>query len=395
MPATIQFYKSLCKSLFAATLFLAATVAAYAQIPANQPVPKGFSKADIQAVDKAVNNFMQKYHVPGLSFAIAKGDSLKIRRTYGYADTAKKEKVKPSNRFRIASVSKPFTSAAIMLLIEQGKLHLTDKVFGAGGVLGTTYGSQPYKQWVTDITIQNLLEHTGGGWNRDGDDPMFLHTEMNQAQLISWAVDNMPVTKKPGTYYSYSNFGYCLLGRVIEKVSGTPYEQFIKKNILAKCGINTMQIGGNTLAEQKPDEVYYYGNKGDDDPYKMDERRMDSHGGWIATATDLVKFLVRLNYNAYKPEILTTATLAELYTPSLPGSDYAKGWLTNSDNNHWHNGSLPGEQALVVNTGSGFSWAVLVNTRTDGNFSGDLDQLMWQIKESIKSWPDVDLFGNK
>ena len=383
-----------CKSISLLFLFLFAfAIKALAQISANQTVPKGFSRADIQAVDNAVNSFMQKYHVPGLSFAIAKGDSLKIRRTYGYADTAKKEKVKPSSRFRIASVSKPFTSAAIMLLIEQGKLHLTDKVFGTGGVLGTIYGSQPYKQWVTDITIQNLLEHTAGGWNNETEDPMFMHTELNQAQLISWALDNRPLTNKPGTHYAYSNFGYCLLGRVIEKVSRTPYEQFIKKNILAKCGITTMQIGGNTLAEQKRDEVYYYGNKGDDDPYKMDERRMDSHGGWIATATDLVKFLVHMNYNPHKPELLEPSTLKVLYTPSLQGSGYAKGWAVNSANNHWHNGSLPGEQALAVNTSSGFSWAVLVNTRTDGNFSGDLDGLMWQIKESIKSWSDVDLFG--
>lgn len=385
-----------CKSISLLFLFLfACAIKTLAQIPANQPSPKGFSATEIQAVDNAVNSFMQKYHVPGLSFAIAKGDSLKIQRTYGLADSVKKQLVMPASRFRIASVSKPFTSAAIMLLIEQGKLHLTDKVFGTGGVLGTTYGSQPYKQWVTDITIQNLLEHTGGGWNNESEDPMFMHTEMNQAKLISWALDNRPLINKPGTHYAYSNFGYCLLGRVIEKISGTPYEQFIKKNILAKCGITTMQIGGNTLAEQKPDEVYYYGNKGDDDPYKMDERRMDSHGGWIATATDLVKFLVCMNYNPHKPELLKPATLKDLYTPSLQGSNYAKGWAVNSANNHWHNGSLPGEQALAVNTSSGFSWAILVNTRTDGNFSGDLDRLMWQVKESIKNWPDVDLFGEK
>ncbi|MDB5158354.1 MAG: class beta-lactamase-related serine hydrolase, partial [Mucilaginibacter sp.] len=250
------------------------------------------------------------------------------------------------------------------------------------------------KQWVTDITVQNLLEHTAGGWNNETEDPMFMHTEMNQAQLISWSLDNRPLANKPGTHYAYSNFGYCLLGRVIEKISGLPYQQFIQKNILAKCGITTMEIGGNTLAEKKPNEVRYY-DSSEEDPYKMDARRMDSHGGWIATATDLVKFLVRVNYNSYKPELLKTGTLAEMYTPSSPDPTYAKGWNVNSANNHWHNGSLPGEQALAVNTGSGFSWAVLVNTRTGGNFSGDLDRLMWQIKGCIKSWPDIDLFGKK
>ena len=371
-------------------LLVAIAISTTAQIRANQPAPKDFYIFDIHDVDVAVNAFMQKYHVPGLSFTIAKGDSLKIQRTYGYADSAKNELVKPESRFRIASVSKPFTSAAIMLLIEQGKLKLSDKVFGNDGVLSKDYGIQPYKKWITDITIQNLLEHTAGGWGNSGNDPMFMNSKMSQRELIGWTLNNMPLVHEPGTHYEYSNFGYCLLGRVIEKVSGMPYATFVKENILTKCGIIDMEIGGNTLAEQKPNEVYYYDKE--DWAYKMDERRMDSHGGWIATATDLVKLLVRLNYNPYKPEILKPKTLNQLYTPALDGSTYAKGWAVNSANNHWHNGSLPGEQALAVNTHDGFSWAVLVNTRTDGNFGLDLDRLMWQIKEAIKKWPDIDLF---
>jgi D-alanyl-D-alanine carboxypeptidase len=360
-----------------------------AQIRANQPAPQGFSLFDIHDVDIAVNAFMQKYHVPGLSLAIARGDSLKIQRTYGYADTAKKELVTPASRFRIASVTKPFTSAAIMLLVEQGKLKLSDKVFGKDGVLSNDYGTQPYKKWITDITIANLLEHTGGGWGNSGNDPMFMNTAMTRRELIGWTLNNMPLVHEPGTHYEYSNFGYCLLGRVIEKVTGMPYAAFVQQNILAKCGITTMEIGGSTLNEQKPNEVYYFN---DNYAYNMNVPRMDSHGGWIATATDLVKFLTHVNYVPTKPELLKKATLDKMYTPTLDGSNYAKGWAVNSANNHWHNGSLPGEQALAVNTHDGFSWAVLVNTRADGNFSGDLDRLMWQIKEAIKKWPDIDLF---
>jgi D-alanyl-D-alanine carboxypeptidase len=389
MPISIKSHRNLYRSL-CCTLLFAIAINAHAQITANQPYPKDYYIVDIHEVDIAVNTFMQKYHVPGLSFAMAKGDSLKLQRSYGYADSSKNELVKPESRFRIASVSKPFTSAAIMLLIEQGKLKLSDKVFGGDGVLGIAYGSQPYKKWITDITIANLLEHTAGGWGNSGNDPMFMNPRMSQRELINWTLNNMPLVNEPGTHYEYSNFGYCLLGRVIEKITATPYADFIQQNILAKCGITTMEMGGNTLAEQKSDEVYYYDKGGW--AYKMDQRRMDSHGGWIATATDLVKFLVRLNYNPQKPELLKTKTLKELYTPSLSGSNYAKGWAVNSANNHWHNGSLPGEQAFAVNTSTGFSWAVLVNTRTDGNFGGDLDRLMWQIKEAIKKWPDIDLF---
>ncbi|MES2061158.1 MAG: serine hydrolase domain-containing protein [Bacteroidota bacterium] len=362
---------------------------ASAQVAANQPVPNGYFAQNIKAVDSIVNVFMVKYKVPGLSFTIAQNDSIKLQRTYGYADTQLKQKATLNNRFRIASVSKPFTSAAIMQLIEQGKLHLQDKVLGKGALLGTTYGKQPYGKWITDITVENLLEHLGGGWGNKDKDPMFMHPELNQAQLISWALKNRPLSHKPGTDFQYSNFGYCLLGRVIEKVSGMKYEAYVTKNILQPCGITTMEIGGNTLAERKKNEVYYYDKQ--EDPYKMDQRRMDSHGGWIATPTDLVKFLIRVDKFPQKADLLKPQTLKEMYTPPAVSTDYAKGWAVNENDNYWHNGSLPGEQAVAVRTHDGFCWAVMTNTRAAGDFGNDLDELMWKVKNAIKQWPAYEL----
>jgi len=379
------------KSSFATALSLLFAFSASAQIQANQPIADGYIPQNIKAVDSIVNGFMQQYHVPGLSFSIAQNDSLKLERTYGYADTALKQLVQPDSRFRIASISKPFTSAAIMLLVEQGKLKPCDKVFGKGAVLGTTYGKQAYGKWVTDITIEQLLMHLGGGWQNDDNDPMFQHPELSQAQLISWTLDNQPLIHQPGTNFAYSNFGYCLLGRVIEKISGMGYEAFVRKNIVVPSGISAMEMGGNTLAERKPNEVYYYDKE--QDPYTMDQQRMDSHGGWMATTTDLIKFLVRVDKFAQKKDILQTSTLDSMYTPSLTFANYAKGWAVNKSDNYWHNGSLPGEQAIAARIHDGFCWAVMVNTRTDGDFSGDLDRLMWKIKGAIKQWPKKDLFS--
>jgi D-alanyl-D-alanine carboxypeptidase len=386
MPISTKSYKN----LFCALCFAIATNA-HAQITANQPYPKDFYPVDIHNVDIAVNAFMQKYHVPGLSFAIAKGDSLKLQRTYGYADSSRNELVKPESPFRIASISKSFTSAAVMLLMEQGKLKLSDKVFGDHSVLGNDYGSKPYHKWVTDITIANLLEHTTGGWDRKVDDPM-MNYSISRRDLISLTLNTKPLTYKPGTHYDYSNFGYCLLGRVIEKITGTPYATFVKQNILDKCGITTMEIGSNTPATRKPNEVYYYDKTGW--AYKADEQRIDSNGGWIASATDLVKFLVRLNDNPEKPELLKQRTLAIMYDADIPSSNYAKGWAVNSFDTHWHSGSMAGMQAAAVNTASGFSWAILVNTRADNEnqYALDLDRLMWRVKDIIQKWPGIDLF---
>jgi D-alanyl-D-alanine carboxypeptidase len=362
-----------------------------AQQPSNETLPAGYLPQNIRTVDSIVNVFMLKYNVPGLSFAIAQNDSLKLQRTYGYADTLKKEKLNAGYRFRIASVSKPFTAAAIMLLVQQGKIKLSDKVFGKGALLGTTYGKAPYGKWITTITVEHLLEHLGGGWGNLANDPMFMHPNFSQAQLINWTLNNQPLSHQPGTKFQYSNFGYCLLGRVIEKVSGMKYADFVRKYLLIPSGISTMEIGGNTLSERKPNEVYYFDKE--IDPYTMNQRRMDSHGGWIATPTDIVKFLVRVDKFPQKEDLLQEATLKIMFTASLVEPTYAKGWAVNKADNYWHNGSLPGEQAIAARTHQGFCWAVMTNTRKEGDFGFELDQLMWKVRNAIKQWPTYDKFG--
>jgi len=331
---------------------------------------------------------MKKYNVPGLSFTIAKDDSIKIEHCYGYADIDKKELMRPASRFRIASISKPITATAIMQLVEQGKLHLRDKVFGKDAILGITYGVYPYKKWVEDITIEVLLQHLGGGWGED-QDPVYLHPEMSQAQMIGWTLENRPLDDEPGTHFQYSNFGYCLLGRVIEKVTGMKYEDYVQKNILDHCGITDMQIGGNTLSERLPGEAHYYDMQ--DDPYQWFARNMDSFAGWIATPADLVKFMMRVDKFPQKPDILQPAALDTMFSSPAASLRYAKGWWVNKSNDYFHFGSLTGHTSLLVRTHDGFCYAVIVNTRTGGNFQGDLDQLMWHVRLAISHWPDGEM----
>jgi len=334
---------------------------------------------------------MKKYNVPGLSFTIARDDSIKIERCYGYADIDKKELMGPGIRFRIASISKPITATAIMQLVEGGKLHLQDKVFGKGGILGITYGAYPYKKWVEDITVELLLQHLSGGWGKN-QDPVYLHPEMNQAQMIGWTLDNRPLDNEPGTRFEYSNFGYCLLGRVIEKVTGMKYEDYVQKNIFNQCGITDMQIGGNTLTERLPGEAHYYDMQ--EDPYEWFARNLDSFAGWVATPTDLVKFMMRVDKFPQKQDILQSATLDTMF--SAPGDSlrYAEGWWVNKNSDYFHFGSLTGQTSLLVRTHDGRCYAVIVNTRTRGDFQRDLDQMMWHIGLAISHWPDGEIGAN-
>lgn len=366
---------------------------------ANEPLPPGFLPGNIKTVDSLVGIFMQQYRVPGLSFTMARNDSIKIERAYGYADKSNGELMTPGNRFRIASISKPFTATAILQLVEQGKLHLQDGVFGRGAILGTSYGSYPYKKWVEEITVEHLLEHLGGGWtdadyekNKDlynDRDPVFLHPELNQAALISWALDNQPLKFEPGTHFQYSNFGFFLLGRVIEKVSGMRYADYVRKNILQACGITDMEIGGTTLAERLPREVHYYDSQ--DDPYTIfDGPRGDANGGWVATPTDLVKFMLRVDKFPQKGDILLPATLDTMFSAPALNPDYAKGWNVNRLDNYGHGGATPGQQSILVRTHDGFCWSVIVNcwARNDEHFGADLDILMGHIQSAISYWPD-------
>jgi D-alanyl-D-alanine carboxypeptidase len=347
---------------------------------------------ELAAFDDAVKAFMSNHAVPAASIAVTRGEKLIYLKAYGQQDREASQPTTVQSLFRLASVSKPLTSVTILKLVEQGKLGLDDTVFGPGGILGTTYGSQPYGPHLTEITVNHLLHHTGGGWANDKRDPMFLNPAMTAAQLISWTLDNQPLKTVPGAAYAYSNFGYCVLGRVIEKLTGLPYEAAVRGLVLAPLGITDMTIAGNTLADRLPNEVKYYG-QGGEDPYAFNIRRMDSHGGWLATARDLASFLVHVDGFSAKADLLSAPSLATMTTPSSANANYACGWSVNAANNWWHIGSLPGTGTEIIRAAIGWNWVLLVNSRSPGaSFTADLDQLFWTAHAQPGGVPDYDLF---
>jgi CubicO group peptidase (beta-lactamase class C family) len=351
----------------------------------------GFEPAELGAMETTAAAFMQKHQVPGMSVAITRQGRLVYAHGFGLANREANERVTPSHLFRIASVTKPITATSIFRLIEAGRLHLTDKIFGPDGLLGTTYGQPPYNRYVDQLTVEHLLTHTAGGWQNDGGDPMFHHPQMDHKQLITWTIAEQPLQNPPGQNYAYSNFGFCILGRVIEALTEKTYPETVHELVLKPCGISGMCIGGNTLAERAPREVLYY-SQDRSDPYGMNVRRMDSHGGWLATAIDLTRFLVHVDRFPTKPDILHPDTIDQMTAPSKASPGYAKGWNVNKYNNWWHSGSLPGTTTIMVRTAHQFCWAALTNTRGSGDIGGDLDRLIWHMIGKITKWPDHDLF---
>ncbi len=348
-----------------------------AQAPAVEP-----TAAERAAMSAVAQTVLEKHGIPGLSIAIGAGDKVLYTQGFGYADRERKEKIAPPHVFRIASISKAITAVAIFTLIERGRLKLTDKVFGPGALLGMDYGAPPYHAFIDQITVDHLLMHTAG-WPNDITDPMFSLAGKNHRELISWVLANQKAEHPPGEKYAYSNFVYCVLGRIVERLTGEGYENFVRTQVLARCGITDMRIAGNTREQRAPGEVIYYGGGGHGGhPYTIDVARMDSHGGWIASAPSLVRFLIAL------PTLLRVETRKTMLTPSPLEAHYARGWRVNAKGTHWHTGSLAGTTTIMVRTAGGLCWAALCNGRERGagSYREAIDDMMWDMVRKVPAW---------
>ena len=213
-------------SLFRRTLTRRALLQNLAVVAAatTVPIPKAFAQPQYGAstgqqrgeMGRIAGAFRRQFSVPATSIAISRNGEFVYDEALGMADRQHLTQAQQDSLFRIASVTKPITAVTIFSLLEQGKLNLTDKVFGPSAILGIKYGKPPYKQYVADITVDNLLTHTAGGWPNDNTDPMMHNDGWDHTKLITETIANQPLTNQPGTHWAYSNFGYCILGRVIE-----------------------------------------------------------------------------------------------------------------------------------------------------------------------------------
>lgn len=392
------------------------------------------TKSDIAAAfDREMEAFMSARSVPGGALAVVKDRRLVYARGYGWANHKAKIPVRPDSLFRIASISKPITGVAVMKLVDEGKLSLDAKAFPFLGIPPAVQSLVDPEPRLHHITIRQLLQHTSG-WDRDKSfDPMFRSERIARANLTpppASSVDvirymlSRPLDFDPGTRYAYSNFGYCVLGRLIEKASGQSYEKFVQEKILAPAGIKRMRLGATLDGRQAPGEVRYYPNDTAeaDNVFPGEPRKvpwpyggfhleaMDAHGGWIASAIDLARFAAALDDPARSP-LLKQESFATMYAPpdppasrradgTLESSYYGCGWMVRPVGkrgraNCWHSGSLPGTNTLLVRLANGLSWAVLFNQRSEDKKlpDGAIDAALHLAAATVSDWPAHDLFS--
>ena len=226
-------------------------------------VVTGMSAPGLKPVDDEITSLMRKWRIPGGAVAVVKDGRLVFAHGYGQADRDAGKPVRPDSLFRIASITKPITAAAILVLVERGRLDLDAKVLDILKLPGVSLDKLPDPRWK-QITIRQLLFHTAGFDRGGGFDPMFRSDEIAKANGTPAPADASAIIRfmllrrldfDPGTKHAYSNFGYCLLGRVVEQVSGKPYAEVVRNLVLQPAGITHMQIGHTRLCERLPGEV--------------------------------------------------------------------------------------------------------------------------------------------
>lgn len=285
-----------------------------------------------------------------------------LRRGYGRANPDTGTPNGPNTRFRIASVTKQFTGLAILVLREQGKLGVVDRV------CAHLPGCPP--AWA-DITIEQLLTHTSGIHNYTDD---FQSNEQAYAamqtqhptpdQLIQLFA-NRPLDFPPGTQWAYSNSGYVLLGHLIEQVSGTTYGDFLHDEILDPLGMSNSGYQPGLA----PGDEYAVGHTDWTTPAEVfDDAVWYAAGGMYSTVTDLgrwQRFLLTGD-----PAVVKKDTLAELLRPRVaadPTTWYGYGIVSRGASMtdldaYAHSGGIPGFNSYVeIRPASGISVTVLAN----------------------------------
>lgn len=342
------------------------------------------AKKGIKELDSIIYNFKERYNIPGVSFAVVNIDSTKTvyQSGYGYAIKESKTRVLPSHLFRLASMSKQHTAIGILKLVEEGKIALTDTVFGPNGILKEKFPNVPNR--AATITLRNFLEHTSGYSTHP--DYMFdkLYTGWSMEQRIQAMLRSRQLNE-PGAVFAYYNTGYGILGYIIETVSGKPYKQYME-DMYNSVGIDNIHVGG-TQSERRPDEVAYYGqNSANAEGLDMNVRA--PAGGLIASTDQLIKLLWRLDGKDNIPDLLNAETREMMFTPSKTGrSRYALGWRTNHQffpQSFYHGGTLAGVATFWVYSG-GYAVIFLCNSRSNiSRFDDEFYRMARDIIADVK-----------
>ncbi len=370
-----------------------------AVLHAQTPSITGPALPGMERFDPVVTGLLTTLNMPGAQLAVTFNGRLLLARGYGIADReAGNVPVQPDSLFRIASDTKPLTGLAILTLVEQGKLTLDTKVFPLLG-LTPLPGATNLDARLQNITVQHLLNHTGG-WDADiSGDQTFNTVAIAAAAGVASPgdVDTMirfhlgrRLDFDPGTRFAYANIGFIIAGRVIEKVSGQSYGDYVKANVLTKGGVTRAVLSRTFLADRQPNEVRYYDFPGAPlvqsvfppttalvpAPYGGFSLEINSSTGqWAMSAVDYVRLLCALDGSKPGPAPIISAASLDLWTERPPapvsvgatvytglGVEVQRDSGTGLRATWFHTGALRGTRSLMARFSNGLSYVIHFNS---------------------------------
>ena len=318
---------------------------------AQTPPLTGNAAPEYAAFDEVVLAFMKRIDCRAATAAVSRKGRLVYSRGYGWSDAHKTKPTAPDSLLRIAGLTQPITAAAVKKLIQEEKLTLDTKAFELLK-LKPPRGSNPDPR-LGQITVGHLLAYKGGWDAKLAFDPFTRLREIEKrlrlghrprpADVVRYMLAE-PLQFDPGSRVVYSNFGYCVLGRVIEKTSGKSYGAYIVEDLLKPLNIVDVKLARNLVRERDPREVWY--------PVKdVPVEAMDSCAGLVASAPALCEFLERYWVSG---------------DPRQAGEDRQWKFF----------GNIASTTAIVRQRADGYNIAVLCNGRRDESSEDEDDNLL-------------------
>jgi CubicO group peptidase (beta-lactamase class C family) len=270
-----------------------------------------------QRVDEMVKWEMERQGIPGLSLAVVRDGKVVLAKGYGLANVELGVAATPETVYQLQSLSKSFTATGIMMLVEQGKVGLDDRV--------GKHLEVPTDRWK-NITVRHLLSHTSGIKDFINEPAASLRLDATEEEVLR-AAARRPLNFEPGEKYAYSNTNYHLLAMVIRKVTGKPYGEFLRERIFDPLGMGQTRV--ISLAEIIPNRAAgYRRERGSlrNGEYVAPTILGYGGGGLRSTVLDLAKWDAAL----YTEKLLKQSTLQQMWAPAKLNSGkpaaYGFGW---------------------------------------------------------------------
>ena len=409
--------------------FAIITLCLFAVTPAfgQTVVSDGPDVPDLAILDQTMFDFMDEYEVPASQLAVTWQGRLVYSRAF-----SNNEEVPPDTDtlFRIGSVSKPITSTLIHRAHQDGLLSVDDTIDQYLDMRQFN-GASPADSRLPGVTIRNLLEHLGGlgGGTDYGFDPLSNDHAVAQAsgdgfpvlrsQILKY-MNGVSLINEPGETYVYANFGFFLLGQILESATGMPYGAYAD-SVFNPIGIWRARQSRSQFERRFSNEIKYpldrhrtsvLDNSGEMLPLAygaLNSENRAAPGGWLSTATDLARWLVNLQNPQAPDAILNEQTTAMMFglPENYPGDYtlgdyyYGSGWQLRDygggNRTFWHSGSYVSAESQVVSYQSGLAWTVIFNTRIQGQAGQLLSEfasVFAPVVTGISQFPTHDLFDS-